>query len=227
MGLTPGMAGYCEWRKVLFADDELRELAASARKVNGAGVDIRLVAVMIADAGRNGRGCFAESATIAAIYGCNRKTVDTLRAELIRRGWFVVVSRNGGTFRRSLVLDISLPGQVAQSRNGRPMTGRSPNGTGRSPNPGLGTTREYLPEKDVNELAKIGPARQDESSSSVDSSSSSSSMLERSDLADTPRSSFPPCPKCGQPADPWHSCPQSCVNCQRGQKCPWHHRGAA
>jgi Helix-turn-helix domain len=146
MDLKPGIEGHWEWRKALHADQGLREHAANARKRsggrggNGGGVDIRYVAVVIADHGRNGRGCFAESATIAAEIGCHRNTVDSLRRELIQRGWFTVVSRKGGRNRRSLVLDISAP-------VGRTMEpGRSHNGDGKSHNGGLWTTREYLPE---------------------------------------------------------------------------------
>jgi hypothetical protein len=106
MELKKGVDGYCAWRKKLHADEGLREYAANARKKRAGGIDIRYVAIVIADQGRNGRGCFATSATIAGFIGCHMNTIDKLRIELISRGWFTEVSRKGGCNGRSLVLDI-------------------------------------------------------------------------------------------------------------------------
>jgi hypothetical protein len=117
--LPPGVKGYCAWRKALMADDDLRAHAVAARRVSGGGVDIRIVAIAIADHGANGRGCFASAATVAQQIGCSRNTIVGYRTELITAGWLTIVSRNGGHLRRGLVVDISLPMVVNEGEYGK------------------------------------------------------------------------------------------------------------
>ncbi len=94
----PGRYGnpvkFLQWIKALWADTSI-PLAE------------RAIAMIIAEHGANGIGCFATAATVARIAGYERKYVERARASLIRRGWFTVVSRTGGHYRRSLVLSIA------------------------------------------------------------------------------------------------------------------------
>ena len=100
---------YREWRKALRSDSELLDIAtASSRKPYS--VDIRLAAICIAEEGTNGYGCFPTLETVAEQFACCERTIENYRTTLIRLGWFKVVSRNGGKNRRSLVLDIAIPG---------------------------------------------------------------------------------------------------------------------
>jgi len=97
------------WLKALNKSKELRDIAVTARKVRGGGVDIRMIAKVIAEHGSNGIGCYAGEDTLALIMGCDRKTIQRARATLIEKGWFTVTSEKGGKNRRSKVLDISQP----------------------------------------------------------------------------------------------------------------------
>jgi hypothetical protein len=89
-------------------DDEL--LGISDRAVRKPyGVDIRMVALTIADFGTNGFNCFPSVSAIADLIGCSDKTVEKCRQQLIELGWFEVASRRGGSNHRSLVLNINIP----------------------------------------------------------------------------------------------------------------------
>jgi hypothetical protein len=100
---------YRAWRKALRQDEKLLDIAtASSRKPYS--VDIRYVAICIADEGTNGYGCFPALETVAECFSCSPRTIQTYRSKLIELGWFTVVSREGGDNRRSLVLDIAIPG---------------------------------------------------------------------------------------------------------------------
>jgi hypothetical protein len=96
------------WLDAIYDDKRLRDLADAGY------YDIRLIAIDIARCSKNnsGLGCFQSAETIAKQIGCHHKTIERYRKQLIDLGWFKVVSRNGGDNRRSLVLDISLPGEV-------------------------------------------------------------------------------------------------------------------
>lgn len=100
---------YRAWMGALLTDDALQDIAtASSRKPYS--VDIRLVAICIADAGSNGYGCFKSAETVAKEhFSCSERTIRECRSKLIELGWFRVTGRSGGDNRRSLVLDIAIP----------------------------------------------------------------------------------------------------------------------
>jgi Helix-turn-helix domain len=93
-----------EWQKRVVRDETLRDIAKDEY------FDIRLVALTIAMSGEAGCDCFESAETVAELIGCERKTIERKRAELIRLGWFTVASRTGGWNKRALVLNIALPG---------------------------------------------------------------------------------------------------------------------
>jgi hypothetical protein len=99
------------WLTALLRDQELQDIATkSSRKPYS--IDIRTVAICIAVPGSNGYGCFPSAETVANDYfGCSERTIRDYRATLIRLGWFRITSRNGGSNRRALVLDISIPAE--------------------------------------------------------------------------------------------------------------------
>jgi hypothetical protein len=116
---------YSAWRKALSEDAELRGVAASAT-AKPYGVDPRIVALFIADAGTNGFNCYPSIEKIAGKIGCSPRTVWKWRAHLIHIGWFRVTSRTAGSNGRSLSLDIAIPGD----RNEQTITDETtPNGT--------------------------------------------------------------------------------------------------
>jgi hypothetical protein len=97
------LAEYWEWLDAILTDDELQDIA------NETAYDIRLIAIDIARHGSYGHGCFAADETIAKDFGCKYKTIQRKRVELIRMGWFKVISRNGGNTKRSVVVNIAIP----------------------------------------------------------------------------------------------------------------------
>jgi len=101
--LEPGIKGYHQWQKAILNDQPLRDIAGKGY------FDIRLIAIAIGAFGASGRGCFAAEEVVAGQIGCHRNVVAKYRRQLIDLGWFTVVARNGGSLRRGLVLDISLP----------------------------------------------------------------------------------------------------------------------
>jgi Helix-turn-helix domain len=111
--LEPGITGFHAWRKALWNDDRLRQIARDARKAargrNPSRPDIRSVADVFAMQGENGRGCFATGETVAALIGCDRKTIHEYRKTLIELGWFTLVSSKGGRTGRAMIINISLP----------------------------------------------------------------------------------------------------------------------
>jgi hypothetical protein len=115
---------YRAWLTALLKDETLQDIAtASSRKPYS--LDIRTVAICIADAGSNGYGCFKSAETIAKEnFGCAGKTIESYRTQLVELGWFRVTGRNGGDNRRSLVLDIAIPeGKSVKPQRALPQAG--------------------------------------------------------------------------------------------------------
>lgn len=121
IALAPGIKGYTQWRKALWADPELRNISTGSANH----IDLRSVAELIALYGANGRGSTVSIPTVAAALGRSDRAVKTARRTLIGLGWFTVAGK-GGYNGRSDVLNISVPTPVLVldlcARCGRPMT---------------------------------------------------------------------------------------------------------
>lgn len=103
---------YNAWMKALWIDrDLLDETIRNSRKPYG--IDVRAVAQVIATYGTNGYWCIPKVGTVAMRFNCDPDTIERWRLDIVKRGWFTVMSRNGGTNNRSLVLGISIPGETA------------------------------------------------------------------------------------------------------------------
>jgi hypothetical protein len=102
---------YLDWMDELWRDQELLDITISnSRKPYG--IDIRSVAQVIALYGANGYWSLPMVETVAEHFCCSPRTIKTCRKRLIELGWFRVVSRNGGTYHRSLVLEIAIKGEI-------------------------------------------------------------------------------------------------------------------
>lgn len=104
---------YWRWHDAIFDDENLRIIAKNGYQ------DIRVIAVYIAgnseeddNDNRTGANCFTSAEKVGRKIGCHRKTAERYRKQLIDLGWFRETGRNGGANRRSLVLEISLPGEA-------------------------------------------------------------------------------------------------------------------
>lgn len=99
------------WMDELWRDQELQDITTINSK-KPYGIDIRAVAQVIALYGANGYWSLPMVETVAEHFGCSPRTIKTCRKRLIELGWFRVVSRNGGSHHRSLVLEIAIKGEV-------------------------------------------------------------------------------------------------------------------
>jgi hypothetical protein len=99
---------YDRWFYALMQDEQL-DLDAARSVKQRKGVDIRMVAMCIANEGTHGFYCFPGAAYVANMIGCSEDTIERCRDKLIELGWFNLMGRHGGRNNRSLIMDIAIP----------------------------------------------------------------------------------------------------------------------